>query len=205
MKCGFYFYFWSIANFKENQEKSIDSLSKSYSRLVWPEYYSISAADVFVLVHSNFDHYKQTDKQTDRQTNRVFFSRPVVEVSLRDDLIIRNNCAPHSPVHGCRPRILICSNREISLSPFHAAVLWDRILYFKTISRDAQPWHLFCPFLAPLCYCRAEIWQRRRNNCFLLLSTLLNKNSYGKVFILYQVYSYCSCLHRSSLEIRLYV
>ena len=35
---------------------------------------------MFVLVHSNFDHHN-------RQTDRVFFSRPVVEVSLRDDLI----------------------------------------------------------------------------------------------------------------------
>ena len=26
------------------------------SGLIWPEYYSISAADMFVLVHSNFDH-----------------------------------------------------------------------------------------------------------------------------------------------------
>ena len=37
---------------------------------------------MFVLVHSNFDYI-----QTYRQTDKVFFSRPVVEVSLRDDLI----------------------------------------------------------------------------------------------------------------------
>ena len=53
-----------------------------WSGLVWPAYYSISAADMFVHVHSNFDHYKQTERQTP-----FFFSRPVVEVSLRDDLI----------------------------------------------------------------------------------------------------------------------
>ena len=38
------------------------------SSLVWLEYYSISAADMFVLVHSDFDHHTQTD----RQTNKVF-------------------------------------------------------------------------------------------------------------------------------------
>ena len=55
-----------------------------WSGLVWPQYYSISASDMFVFVHSNFDH----DRQTDRQTYRVvFFCRPVVEASLRDGLI----------------------------------------------------------------------------------------------------------------------
>ena len=57
------------------------------SGLVWPEYYSISAANVFVLVHSNFDHhyYYYYNRQS-------FFSRPVVEVSLRDDLTMET-CA----------------------------------------------------------------------------------------------------------------
>ena len=42
-----------------------------WSGLVWPEYYYISVADIFVLVHSNFDH--------NYNYKRVYFSRPVVE------------------------------------------------------------------------------------------------------------------------------
>ena len=53
------------------------------SGLVWPVYYSISAADMFVLVLSNFDHRRLLLQQTDR----VLFSRPVIEASLRDGLI----------------------------------------------------------------------------------------------------------------------
>ena len=43
---------------------------------------------MFVLVHSNFDYDRHTYRQTDRQTDiQSFFSRPVVEASLREGLI----------------------------------------------------------------------------------------------------------------------
>ena len=35
---------------------------------------------------------------------------------------------------------------------------------------------------------------------FFTLSTLLNKDSYAKMFLLYQVYSNCFYLHKSSME-----
>ena len=61
-------------------------------------------------VRQNNCHYKssdrETDRQTDKQTNRqteFFFSRPVVEVSFRDDLIrIRQALQSHSDKAGGR-------------------------------------------------------------------------------------------------------
>ena len=55
-----------------------------WSGLVWPEYYSISAADMFVLVHSNFGDHKNYDDAY----YRVLLARPHIEASLRDGLII---------------------------------------------------------------------------------------------------------------------
>ena len=56
-----------------------------WSGLVRPEYYSISAADMFVLVHSNFDH--NYNYYYYYYYYRVLSARSHVEASLRDGLI----------------------------------------------------------------------------------------------------------------------
>ena len=58
-----------------------------WSGPVWPVYYSISAADMFVLVYSQ-TLTTTTYIQKDRQTDRVLSARPHIEASLRDGLII---------------------------------------------------------------------------------------------------------------------
>ena len=52
----------------------------------FPEYYSISAADMFVLVHSNFGDHSY-NYYNYYYNYRVLSARPHVEASLRDGLM----------------------------------------------------------------------------------------------------------------------